>query len=100
MDTSPPTHPPDPAALLLSVGAPVETFVRYAFHDVGKDMTLRDYAQGCYRMRGLGKGQSLYVFIVDEVFNLIQKGSLSAGVLSALLSSRSSLRVVPIVLCI
>ena len=58
---------------------------------LGKDMTLRDYAQvrklrivwtvnssllpqGCYRMRGLGRGQTLKLLIVDEVAELIKRG--------------------------
>jgi len=39
---------------------------------IGKDMTLRDYAQGCYRMRGLGKGQTLHLLVVDEVMKLVR----------------------------
>lgn len=38
---------------------------------LGKDMTLRDHAQGVYRMRGLGKGQTITVLVVDEVRELI-----------------------------
>ena len=34
---------------------------------VGKDMTFRDYAQGAYRMRGIGKGQCITLFIIAEV---------------------------------
>jgi hypothetical protein len=49
---------------------------------LGKDATLRDYSQGCYRMRGLGKGQTLRVLIVDEVWELIQKVSNSGDVLT------------------
>ncbi len=39
---------------------------------LGKDMTLRDHAQGCYRMRGLSRGQTLHLLIVDEVMKLIK----------------------------
>eukprot|EP00808_Paulinella_micropora_P012642 g44173.t1 len=39
---------------------------------VGKGMTLRDHAQGCYRMRGFGKGQTLHVFLMPEVKKLVQ----------------------------
>ena len=42
---------------------------------VGKDMTLRDFAQGCYRMRGLGKGQTLHVLIGTEVLELVKEVS-------------------------
>ena len=31
----------------------------HAVVTVGKDMTFRDYAQGCYRMRGIGQGRPL-----------------------------------------
>ena len=38
---------------------------------LGKDMTFRDYAQGAFRMRGIGKGQTLELFIIPEVMKLI-----------------------------
>eukprot|EP01124_Arcella_intermedia_P031565 TRINITY_DN7153_c0_g1_i1.p1 TRINITY_DN7153_c0_g1~~TRINITY_DN7153_c0_g1_i1.p1 ORF type:complete len:1682 (+),score=401.80 TRINITY_DN7153_c0_g1_i1:436-5046(+) len=38
---------------------------------LGKDMTWRDFAQGCWRMRGLGKGQTVHVLITKEVQKLI-----------------------------
>lgn len=38
---------------------------------IGKDMTFRDYAQGAYRMRGIGKGQNIHLFIIPEVQNRI-----------------------------
>eukprot|EP00937_MAST-01D_sp_MAST-1D-sp2_P005839 g5839.t1 len=34
---------------------------------VGKDMTFRDYAQGAFRMRGIGAGQKITLFIIPEV---------------------------------
>eukprot|EP00939_MAST-03C_sp_MAST-3C-sp1_P001539 g1539.t1 len=40
---------------------------------LGKDMTLRDHAQGCYRMRQLARGQTLHIFVVDEVNELIDE---------------------------
>ena len=40
---------------------------------VGKDMTFRDYAQGAYRMRGIGKGQRLELLLPGEVEHLIRK---------------------------
>ena len=40
---------------------------------LGKDMTFRDYAQGCYRMRGLGSGQRLEVIVIPEVEALMQQ---------------------------
>ena len=38
---------------------------------IGKDMTLRDYAQGAWRMRGLGKGQTLHIYLVGAMLQLI-----------------------------
>ena len=46
---------------------------------LGKDMTLRDYAQGAWRMRGLGQGQTLHLMIIDEVLKLMQGVLPSAG---------------------
>ena len=34
---------------------------------LGKDSTFRDYAQGAYRMRGIGRGQQLKVLLTPEV---------------------------------
>lgn len=39
---------------------------------LGKDMTFRDYAQGAFRMRGIGKGQTIELFLIPEVMRLIQ----------------------------
>ncbi len=39
---------------------------------LGKDMTFRDYAQGAYRMRGIGQGQTLTLLIIPEVAKLIE----------------------------
>ena len=39
---------------------------------LGKDMTFRDYAQGAFRMRGIGKGQTIELFIIPEVMKLIE----------------------------
>ena len=38
---------------------------------VGKDTTLRDFAQGCWRMRGLSRGQTVQVVFRNEVGNLV-----------------------------
>jgi hypothetical protein len=40
---------------------------------LGKDMTFRDYAQGAFRMRGIGKGQTIRLFIIPEVQELITR---------------------------
>ena len=53
---------------------------------LGKDMVFRDYVQGAYRMRGIGKGQKIHCLLIPEVANLMarearaaHKGSLSGG---------------------
>ncbi len=38
---------------------------------LGKDMTFRDYAQGAFRMRGIGNGQTIELFVIPEVLRLI-----------------------------
>ena len=38
---------------------------------LGKDMTFRDAAQGAFRMRGIGAGQVLRVFMIPEVKKII-----------------------------
>lgn len=40
---------------------------------LGKDMTFRDYAQGAFRMRGIGQGQTLELLIIPEVMERISK---------------------------
>jgi hypothetical protein len=45
---------------------------------VGKDTSLRDYSQGAYRMRGVGQGQCLNVFLIPEVVKLIQDSGVGA----------------------
>ena len=45
---------------------------------VGKDMTYRDLQQGAYRMRGIGKGQTVHLLVVPEITRLIAK-SLPGG---------------------
>ena len=44
----------------------------HAIVTVGKDMTFRDYAQGCYRMRGIGVGQTIELYVIPEVHKRIQ----------------------------
>ena len=38
---------------------------------LGKDMTFRDYAQGAFRMRGIGRGQTIHLFVIPEVDRLV-----------------------------
>merc|ERR1719171_1842267 len=40
---------------------------------LGKDMTLRDYSQGAYRMRGIGKGQCIQLLLTPEASSLMHK---------------------------
>jgi hypothetical protein len=40
---------------------------------LGKDMVFRDYVQGAYRMRGIGQGQKVHVFVIPEVKELINR---------------------------
>ncbi|GBG26808.1 Hypothetical Protein FCC1311_030302 [Hondaea fermentalgiana] len=40
---------------------------------IGKDMTFRDYAQGSFRMRGIGVGQKVELYLIAEVEQLIKK---------------------------
>ena len=40
---------------------------------LGKDMVFRDFAQGAFRMRGIGKGQQVCVLIIPEVQELMNR---------------------------
>lgn len=40
---------------------------------LGKDMVFRDYAQGSFRMRGIGKGQTITLLVTPEVADLVKK---------------------------
>lgn len=40
---------------------------------LGKDMTFRDYAQGSFRMRQIGKGQNITVFVTPEVSERVKE---------------------------
>lgn len=48
---------------------------------LGKDMVFRDYVQGAYRMRGIGKGQTATVLIIPEVAELMQRQLVAGGAL-------------------
>ena len=41
---------------------------------LGKDMVFRDYAQGAYRLRGIGKGQKLRILIIPDARRHAFKG--------------------------
>eukprot|EP01060_Flectonema_neradi_P006280 TRINITY_DN1420_c0_g1_i1.p1 TRINITY_DN1420_c0_g1~~TRINITY_DN1420_c0_g1_i1.p1 ORF type:complete len:4698 (+),score=1051.93 TRINITY_DN1420_c0_g1_i1:123-14216(+) len=40
---------------------------------LGKDMTFRDFSQGAYRMRGIGRGQTIQLFVIPEVGNMVTR---------------------------
>ena len=42
---------------------------------LGTDLTFRDFAQAAYRMRGIGKGQTLVLFTTPEVQRLVRTQS-------------------------
>ena len=47
---------------------------------LGKDMTFRDFAQGAFRMRGIGRGQSIHLFVIPEIRRLIHREVTCGGV--------------------
>ena len=56
-----------------------QPFTGEAAVTLGKDMTLRDYKQGVWRMRGIGQGQSVCVVVVDEILLLLRDMATSCG---------------------
>ena len=49
---------------------------------LGKDMVFRDYAQGAFRMRGIGKGQTIKLLVVPEIADRIDtQVSIGAGLM-------------------
>lgn len=46
---------------------------------LGKDMVFRDYVQGAYRMRGIGAGQKIHLFIIPEVADLMRRELATCG---------------------
>ena len=46
---------------------------------LGKDMNFRDYVQGAFRMRGIGQGQKVSIYIIPEVCQLIERELKAAG---------------------
>ena len=54
--------PSAPSPLLVPAGMDIKQGLSVvAAVTLGKDMTFRDYAQGAFRMRGIGKGQKVQV---------------------------------------
>ena len=55
-----------------TTGMDIEQLVNaHAVLTLGKDMVFRDYAQGAFRMRKIGSGQRLTLYIIPEVMQLI-----------------------------
>jgi len=47
---------------------------------LGKDMVFRDYAQGAFRMRGIGRGQTICLLVVPEISErIITQVSIGSG---------------------
>ena len=46
---------------------------------LGKDMVFRDLAQGAFRMRGIGEGQTVTILIIPEVKELMHRQLAKAG---------------------
>ena len=46
---------------------------------LGKDMVSRDYFQGAFRMRGIGAGQKIHLFVIPEVRELMNRELGAAG---------------------
>eukprot|EP01047_Picozoa_sp_COSAG01_P051868 COSAG01_NODE_5394_length_4290_cov_57.037138_1_plen_258_part_10 len=48
---------------------------------LGKDMNFRDYVQGAFRMRQIGVGQTIAIYIIPEVAQLIHREVRAAGMI-------------------
>ena len=46
---------------------------------LGKDMTFRDHAQGTFRMRGIGQGQTIVLCVTPEINELVLSEVALAG---------------------
>lgn len=51
----------------------LSTFNARAVQTLGKYMVWRDYVQGAWRMRRLGRGHSIHLFIIPEVYETVQR---------------------------
>ena len=49
-----------------------QTATANAVLTLSADLIFRDYAQAAYRMRGIGKGQKIVLFVIPEVRKLIE----------------------------
>lgn len=57
------------ARAVLTIGKVAHLLLR--FSSPIQDMTFRDYAQGAFRMRGIGRGQTVTLYLIPEVEELI-----------------------------
>ena len=56
-----------------STGMDIEqTLSARAAMTIGKDMTFRDFAQGAFRMRAIGTGQTITLLITPQVAHLVR----------------------------
>lgn len=62
---------------------------------LGKDMVFRDLAQGAFRMRGIGEGQTVSILVIPEVQELMQRQLMKAGSTPAQSSPRDGLIAAP-----
>lgn len=89
----------DPSTAVPLAQAGVARHLRFSFYDqvhctgmdikqalqakaaitLGKDMTLRDYSQGAWRMRGIGAGQTLQLLIPGSTLQLMKDLLAAAG---------------------
>ena len=46
-----------------------QTATAHAVLTLAADLVFRDYAQAAYRMRGIGKGQRIILFVIPAYFN-------------------------------
>jgi hypothetical protein len=58
---------------------------------LGKDMVFRDLAQGAFRMRGIGAGQSVSMVVIPEVEELMKRQIKKAGMVRTSRGSQSEL---------
>ncbi|KAF7457140.1 EF hand family protein [Cryptosporidium felis] len=66
-----------------SIGQDVKhTPLAKAILTVSKDMVFRDFAQGAYRMRQLGQGQTIHIVLQAQVADMIEKNGLTCEMIS------------------
>ncbi|KAH8582661.1 very large low complexity [Cryptosporidium sp. chipmunk genotype I] len=66
-----------------SIGQDIKhTPLAKAILTVSKDMVFRDFAQGAYRMRQLGQGQTIHIVLQAQVADLIERNALVCRMIS------------------